>query len=172
MQFFERFSDRILQWTRAASIQRKIDMFESADEIEDVATREWSAGRRAKMCPASERSRFVNQAIACFLLEHWTRAISIVRERFSAGSAQTFRREERFAFRQIRSAPGQFEMTTLGFAHAVALDRASRKIDINLSHLGKRGLHVIWTKVLAIHAEVRSAPAMACPAIHPVVQAA
>jgi hypothetical protein len=139
-QFFERFSDCILQNARTVSIQRKIDMFEPTDEIDHVAARDWSAGRGAKMRAASEWSRFVNQAIACFSLEHWTGSISILRERFPAGGAQCFGREERFAFRQVRSAPGQFEMATLGSAQAITLDRSLRKIDIYISHFVERGV--------------------------------
>src|SRR5204863_6283092 len=57
---------------------------------------------------------------------------------------------------------------TLGLTQAIALDRPLRKIDIHLSHFIERVLHFIR----AIHGEIDSTPAMACPAIHPVVHAA
>jgi hypothetical protein len=142
-QVFERLSDRILQNARTVSVQRKIDMFESADEIDHIAARDWSAGRGAKMRAASKRSRFVNQAIARFSLKHWARSISILRKQFPASGAKRFGCEQRFAFRQIRSAPGQFEMATLGSAQAIALDRSLRKIDIYISHFVERGLYLI-----------------------------
>src|ERR1700730_5401353 len=143
-------------------------MFESPDEIDDIAARDWSAGRGAEMRATSERSSLVNQTIACLSLQHWARLIRILRERFSASSSKRFRREDCFAFRQIRIAPGQFEMATLGFAHAISLDRPLRKIDIYVSHLIERGPDLFG----ATPGEVGSTPAIACPAIHPVVQAA
>jgi hypothetical protein len=140
---FECFSDCVLQSARTASVQRKIDMFESTDEIDHSATRYWSTGCGAKMRATAERSRFVNQAIACFSLEHWTRSISTFREGCSAGGPKCFRCNERFAFRQIRSASCQFKMTTLSPAHAIPLDRPLRKIDIYIPHFVERGLHFV-----------------------------
>jgi hypothetical protein len=167
-QFFERFSDCILQNARAVSVQRNIDMFEPADEIDHIAAHDWSAGRGAKMRATSKRSRFVNQAIARFSLKHWAPSISILWKRFPASGAKRFGCEQRFAFRQIRSAAGQFEMATLGLAQAISLDRSLRKIDIYISHFVERDPDLFG----AFHNEVGSTPAMACPAIHPVVQAA
>lgn len=114
-------------------------MFEAANQIDDIAARDRSTGRRAKMRSASERAGFVDQTIACFWMEHWARFIKICRQRCSAGGAQCFRRDERFAFRQIGRATGQFEMTTLGLARAIPLNRPLGKIDIHSSRFVERG---------------------------------
>ena len=138
LNFFERFGYGVPQRPRTAFIQGKSDIFEAPDEIDDFAARDWSAGRCAKVRAAAERPIFVDQAIACFLLKHWARSISIFRERFSSGGAKRIGRDDRFTFRQTRSASGQFEMTTFSPAQAIALDRPLRKIDINLSHFIQR----------------------------------
>ena len=47
--------------------------------MKDFATRDWSTGSGAKVSPATEWPIFVDQTVACFLLKHWARAISIFR---------------------------------------------------------------------------------------------
>jgi hypothetical protein len=131
----EHIGDRILQRARTVSVKRKIDIFQAPNQAKDFPTRDGSAGSGAKVRAATERPIFVDQAVASILLKHWARAISIFRERFSAGCAKGHGRDDRLAFRQIRSASSQFEMTAFRFSHAIPLDRLLRKIDINLSHL-------------------------------------
>jgi hypothetical protein len=83
----ERCGDGILQMPRTVSIQGKIDIFEAPDEIEDFAARDRSTGGSAKVRAATEWPILVDQAVACFLLKHWARSISIFGKRFSAGGA-------------------------------------------------------------------------------------
>jgi hypothetical protein len=133
--FIEQVGDRIRQRARPISVQGMIDIFKAPDQVNDFATRDRSTGRGAKVSAATEWPILVDQAVACFVLKHWARAISIFRWRFSAGGAKRLGRDDCLAFRQIRSASGQFEMTTFRLAQAIALDRLLRKIDIHLSHL-------------------------------------
>src|SRR6202035_120746 len=108
------------------------------------------------------------------------------------GGAKRLARDDRLAFRQIRSAAGKFEMTTFRLAQAIALDRPLRKIDINLSHFRQRDLQFLrrtggtcfcmpkdepklvppHLEISRVHGVPGSTPDIACPAIHPVVQAA
>jgi hypothetical protein len=170
--FFERIGDGAVQKTRTVSVQRKIDTFEAPDQIENVAARDWSTGGSAEVRATTEWSIFVDQTVAGLNLQHWARAIRIFRERFPTGSAKCFGRDDGFAFCQVRSAPGQFEVTTFRLAHAIALDRSLGKIAINLSHFRQRGLQFSGKKISSAHLVVGSTPAIACPAIQPVVQAA
>ncbi len=165
-QAFERVRDCILQSVRAISAEVVVDLFETADEIENFATCDRAAGGGAKMCAAAEWAIVVDEAIAGGRVEHGTGAIRIFRERFAAGGAKCARGDDRFAFRQVRSATGQFKMATFGLARAVPLNRTLRKIDIDLAHFGDCAL-----QRLPVH-DFGSTPAMACPAIQPVVQAA
>jgi hypothetical protein len=105
-----------------------------------LPTLDWATGSGAKMSAATERPILVDETVACFWLKHWTRSIGIFGQRFSTGGEKGPGGNDRFAFGQIWSASGQFEMTTFRLAHAIALDRLLRKIDIHLSHFRQRAL--------------------------------
>ena len=170
--FFEHVGDRMFCNGRGPPLAQD-RIFEAPNEIKDFAAREWSTGRGAKVSAATEWPIYVDQAIACFLLKHWARSISSFRQRFPTGRAKSLGPEDRFAFRQIRSPSGQFEMTAFGLAQAIALDRPLREIDINLSDFIQRVLRPLGKCILRLHSSIfGSTPAIACPAIHPVVQAA
>ena len=111
------------------------------------------------MGATSEWPVIVNQTIAGVALEHRARTVGIFWERFSARGAQRFRRDDRFASRQVRRAPSQLKVTTLGSAHAVALDRLLRKIGVNLPHFRERGL--FQKKFSTVHFVSGSTPAIA-----------
>ena len=72
---------------RTVSIQGKIDIFETPDQVEHLAARDWSPGSNAKVRAAAEWSIVINQTIAGDRFEHRTSTDRIFRERFPTGGA-------------------------------------------------------------------------------------
>ena len=120
------------------------------------------------MGAASERPRLVNETIAGYFIEQWTGASDAFRQRLASGRTQRLRRDERFAFRQVRSATGELEMAAFFYPHAVAIDRSCREIGIDLANFFKSCVH---SEILA-GIDDPGYSAIAFPAIHPVAQAA
>ena len=114
------------------------------------------------MGAAPERTILVDQASAGLTFEERTFAIGMLGQRFSAGGSKSPGCNNGFAFREVRSATSQFEMTTFGAANAIPLDRPLRQIGVNVAHLLKRALQFFGEKDSAIHAtDAGSTPAMA-----------
>jgi hypothetical protein len=113
-------------------------LFKAPDKIDNIAARDWSAGRRAEVCAASERPIVVDQTIAGHRLEHGTGAIGIFRQRLPASGSKRASSDDCFPFCEIGSSAGQFEMAAFGLARAAPFNRPLLKIDIDLSDLRKR----------------------------------
>ena len=77
--FVERVRHSILQRAWTASIQRKIDIFEAPDQIENIAARDGPTGRGTKVRATTKWPIFVNQTVAGLLLKHGARSIGIFR---------------------------------------------------------------------------------------------
>jgi hypothetical protein len=92
------------------------------------------------MRAATERTRLVDETIASGI-EQWTTAGWILRQHLAAGRAQGLGSDERFAFRQIRSAASQLEMAAFLYADTISVDRARREIGIDLANFVKSGVH-------------------------------
>jgi hypothetical protein len=98
-QFFERFGDGIPQRAWTGSTKVDVDLFQPSDKVDNFPPRQWSTGRRAEMRAASKRAIVVDQTIAGCGLEHGTRAIRILWERFSSARAEARGGDDCFAFR-------------------------------------------------------------------------
>ena len=88
------------------------------------------------MRAATEWTVSVNHALAVLALEHRTRAVVRVGQFFAPGSAQSFRGEQRLAFRQVRRLAGEVKLAALRPRDSVALDGALRKFQINRPNFG------------------------------------
>jgi hypothetical protein len=85
------------------------------------------------MRATSERPVLINQAAPGLVLEQRTRPVVSFGQSGAAGGLQRPRGEDRFASRQVRRFAGEFEMTALRAQLAVALDRARRKIPVDVA---------------------------------------
>ena len=116
------------------------------------------------MGSTSKWAGFVDETIPGLTLQHWATAIAVVGERFPASRAERLGSEQRLTLGQVGRSTSEFEMAALGPADAIALDRTLGKIVVDLAHFIERGCCFERTTHTGT-------PAMACPAIHPVVHA-
>src|SRR5438132_2874014 len=95
------------------------------------------------MSTASERACVVDKAVSGAGIKERTSARRIFGQLYSAGRAKCFGRYQRFAFRKIWCATGQFEMATFFHSHAIALDRSQREICVDFTHRIQSGLKIL-----------------------------
>lgn len=124
------------------------------------------AGRGAKMRPAAERTIAVDQTTPGALIEQRANAVTIFAQSLAPRRAQRARRDKRFAFREVRRAPCELEVTAFLQARARALDRALLELAVDRANVRKSSID-FW-RLAAFHA---GESAIARPAIQPVVQA-
>ena len=106
------------------STDPSVNLLQSANEVGNLSPSVRPASGGAKMSPATERPRFVDEAVARNRFQEGTGAKAILRQPRPPGSAQTQDGFQCLATGQKRSATGQFEMTTFRPSQAIPLDGA------------------------------------------------
>ena len=132
------------QGTTSVASELGVDFLQSMDEIADFAPRVRSAGGSAKVGAAAEGTILIDEA-AALRIEQGTRAVGPLGEAGAPGGAQGFRGGERLAFRQVRCAAGQLEVTALCALRAGAFDRACREFRIDGADACDGGRGIRWT---------------------------
>lgn len=90
------------QSARAIPAELRIDRFESMDQVGNFTPRVRSARRRAEVRATAKWPVPVDEAVARPIVEQRTDSVRSLGQTFTPTRAQCLRRDERFAFREIR----------------------------------------------------------------------
>ena len=134
----------------AVTSQVEIDLFQAANQRQDLVSLDGAARTLAEMGPAPEGTRFINQAFSRIGLKHGTRPLRMQGQGFSAGSPEGLGGEEGFAAGQLGNFAGKPKLAAFRPPEAVSLDRPTGKLRVNGTDFRKR-------RGLAFHGEIAQA---------------
>ena len=107
----------------AISSQIGIDLFQTTDQRQDLVALDGPARVLAKMGPASEGPRFIDQALPRTDLQHGTSPIRTQERRFSTGGPKRLGGEKGFTPGQLGNFSGKPKLAAFRSAETVSLDR-------------------------------------------------
>ncbi len=131
----------------AISSQVEIDLFQTTDQRQDLVALDGSASVLAKMGPAAEGARFINQALPRIGLQHGASPIRTHGQGFSAGGPKRLGGEEGFTPGELGDFSGKPKLAAFRSAQAVSLDRPAGQLRIN-------GTDFLKTCCMAFHEEI------------------
>lgn len=118
---------------RAASLQRNVDFLQFTDQVDDFPTGVGAPGGIAVMRATTEGTVFINHAVIVFP-EKGARSVTPLGEFRPATRPQSLRRQESFAFGEVRRQPRFFKIATLAQPLAGTLDGSRRESIVDFSH--------------------------------------
>ena len=114
-----------------------IDLFQATDQRQHLVALDRSARILAKMGPAAERSRFIDQTLSRAGLQHGAGSVRALGQGLSPGGPKCLCGEKGFPAGQLGNFSGELKLAAFRPAQAVSLDRAPGKFLINGTHLLK-----------------------------------
>jgi len=124
-----------------------IDLFQTTDQRQHLVAPDRAARHLAKMGPAAERSRGIDQTLSRVGLKHGASSVRALRQGFSPGGPKRLGGEESFPAGQLGNFSGELKLAAFRSPQTVSLDRALGQLRINGTHLREEWL-------MAFHGEL------------------
>ena len=115
-----------------------IHLFQATDQRQHLMALDRSARVLAKMGPAAEWSRFIDQTLSRVGLEHGAGSVRALRQGFSPGGPKCLGGEEGFPAGQLGNFSGELKLAAFRPAQAVSLNRTLSKLRVHGTHFREK----------------------------------